>query len=255
MQTGAAPFFTAETERGRPERGAHFVSSERLAIQFLIFPMVPMTTWLVMTGIRPTPAVAVSVQSIPLYFAILDSTETFCMTSSRVGQMHSACGFCTLGSTRESIPRTKHVVLPLPFFACGFREAECGVRSREGRRHQAARERESAEQQRRSSGCSPRSAFAPRTDERVHGHGAPSRATGDGRATCLSDEVPERRREDHRERLSLDLGRPLEAHLRVQALEQLCAEAELLERLCADVGGVALRHVLRRDGGCVRGKG
>lgn len=106
----------------------HLTTSVRFAIQFLIFPMVPITTWLAMGGMRPTPALAVSVHWMPVYLAILDSTATFCSTSSRVGQMQSAWGFWIDGSTRESIPRTKHVVLPLPFFACGVGKRRVGTR-------------------------------------------------------------------------------------------------------------------------------
>mmetsp|Transcript_35418 Transcript_35418/g.59699 ORF Transcript_35418/g.59699 Transcript_35418/m.59699 type:complete len:255 (+) Transcript_35418:1140-1904(+) len=57
------------------------------------------------------------------------STDTFCTTSSRVGQMHSACGAFRLESTRDSIPNTKHVVFPLPLcaWAIKLRYGGCSI--------------------------------------------------------------------------------------------------------------------------------
>mmetsp|Transcript_23146 Transcript_23146/g.50733 ORF Transcript_23146/g.50733 Transcript_23146/m.50733 type:complete len:208 (-) Transcript_23146:120-743(-) len=56
-----------------------------------------------------------------VYLLMRSSTDTFCTTSSRVGQMHMAWGAFRLGSTRESMPSTKHVVLPLPLCAWAIR--------------------------------------------------------------------------------------------------------------------------------------
>mmetsp|Transcript_3392 Transcript_3392/g.13696 ORF Transcript_3392/g.13696 Transcript_3392/m.13696 type:complete len:300 (+) Transcript_3392:419-1318(+) len=90
-------------------------------IQFLSVPGVPITTCASMAGPFSGRASPVVVHFKPVYFPIFSSTRLFCNTSSRVGQTHSACGCATDGSHRESMPRVKQVVLPLPLCACAMR--------------------------------------------------------------------------------------------------------------------------------------
>mmetsp|Transcript_9 Transcript_9/g.15 ORF Transcript_9/g.15 Transcript_9/m.15 type:complete len:200 (-) Transcript_9:577-1176(-) len=85
----------------------------RLVTQFFSLPCVPTTTCSVMGCLR-SPSSAVLVARMLVNLPIRCSTDKFCTTSSRVGQVHNACGSFLLGSTLDNIDSTKQVVLPEP---------------------------------------------------------------------------------------------------------------------------------------------
>mmetsp|Transcript_16137 Transcript_16137/g.47957 ORF Transcript_16137/g.47957 Transcript_16137/m.47957 type:complete len:204 (+) Transcript_16137:800-1411(+) len=97
----------------------------RLLAHALSLPCAPITTCSLMGSLRKpepsAPSVAVDVARIPVNFPMRLSTLRFWTTSSRVGHMHSACGWLSFGSTLLSMDSTKHVVFPDPLCACAMR--------------------------------------------------------------------------------------------------------------------------------------
>mmetsp|Transcript_9136 Transcript_9136/g.28734 ORF Transcript_9136/g.28734 Transcript_9136/m.28734 type:complete len:219 (-) Transcript_9136:198-854(-) len=90
-----------------------------------ILPGVPMTICSVMRSPRSQRSSRrIHLTLIPLcrmrYLPILSTSSSICFASSRVGQMHSACGVVS-GVTMRSMPRTKQQVLPVPLCACASR--------------------------------------------------------------------------------------------------------------------------------------